>query len=60
MMKTYQVQNGFWLKGQFIAPAPEGEPARTIDLTERDARYPLLAGDIATPAVAAEAPSNAG
>lgn len=57
-MKTYAVLNGFWLKGQFIAPAPEGQPTHTIDLTERDARYPLLAGDIAEATVAA--PSNAG
>lgn len=57
-MQTYSIVRGFWLKGQFIAPAPEGEPARTIDLVERDARYPLLAGDIAELPAAVEPASN--
>ena len=59
-MKTYQIVRGFWLKGQFLAAAPEGESAHTIALNERDARYPLLAGDIAELPAAVEPPSNAG
>lgn len=58
MKKTYQIVNGFWLKGQFVAAAPEGELARTIDLVERDARYPLFAGDIAELPAAVEPASN--
>ncbi|MEQ1712473.1 MAG: hypothetical protein ABL908_13870 [Hyphomicrobium sp.] len=54
---TYEVKRGFFLSQQFIAPAPEGAPATTIALTEREARYHLLAGDIAPPAV--NTPSNA-
>lgn len=59
-MKTYLIVNTFWHKGQMVVPAAAGEPAQTIDMSERDARYPLLAGDIAELPAAVEPPSNAG
>lgn len=57
---TYEVKRGFYLNQQFVAAAPEGEPARTVSLTEREARYHRLAGDISLPASpAVNASSNA-
>ncbi len=52
---TYEVKRGFFLNQQFVAVAPVGAPAATVTLTEREARYHLLAGDIALPAVVPEA-----
>lgn len=49
-MKTYLVKRPFWLRQQFIEPAGSGQSPREVSMTEREARYHLLAGDIETPA----------
>ncbi len=46
----YEVIAGFWHRGEFLTPAPEGsEKPNTIALTATEARHHVLDGSIALP-----------
>ncbi|MCB1520674.1 MAG: hypothetical protein KDJ37_08865 [Hyphomicrobiaceae bacterium] len=45
---SYEIRQAFWHKGQLMTPGTEASP-NTISLSEREARYHLYAGDIASP-----------
>lgn len=45
--ETYEVKETFYLNQHRIDPAPQGQPVRTVSLTEREARYHVLAGALA-------------
>jgi len=47
---TYEIKADTWHKGQLLRPAAAGQPAATVTMTEREARYHLLAGALALPA----------
>ena len=48
-IETYEVVRAFWLKGALIAPAPTGQPPRTLRLTPAEARYLILDGAVKGP-----------